>query len=393
MMGGMGETKTDEHIGYLAARWHFQPAVGWFAASLALSVRLMLFPYVSGDAHYFLLPWMQEFREHGAAALGGEFSNYNFPYLLLMYLGSLLPLEPLFAIKTISLAGDGLLAFSLAAVVAQLRPGRVAPRLVGMLALFLPTVLLNASMWGQCDSFYTAFLLLSLRNLLRSDGRGAWLWWAVALSFKLQSMFFLPALLLVSMRNGFSMVLPGMSAALWAFLSLPPVLFGRSLASALSIYMNQTKDDRLIAGAANVYAWFPNVSVEQGRIPALFVCGCALLLTAVAYWRGPDSPERRALLAVTAVAVCPLLLPQMHDRYFFAAEVMSLLLVRHRRLFLVPWLFAAAGLYAYALFFVGNQNVLPLIPASIVTFMAAAALFHCLWQADTTRSNLAIFSR
>lgn len=394
MMGAMGDLKTDGPVPNRFTRWRFPSPVVWIAFSIALAVRLALFPYVSGDAHYFLLPWMQEFRERGAAALGGEFSNYNFPYLFLMYLGSLLPVEPLFAIKAVSLAGDGLLALSLAAVVAHFRPAKVSPRLAAMLALFLPTVLLNASMWGQCDSFYTAFLLLSLRSLLRSDGRGAWLWWAVALSFKLQSVFFLPALVLVSLRNGLSMVFPSISAVLWAFLSLPPVLFGRSFVSALSVYVDQTEDNRLVAGAANLYAWFPNVSADQGRIPALLVCGCGLLLTALAYWRGPDSPERRLLLAVTAVAICPLLLPQMHDRYFFAAEVMSLILIRQQKLFFVPWLFALSGLCAYALFFAGNENVLLLTPASTATFLATSALLYRLFhRADRPLPRLTTLTR
>lgn len=111
---------------------------------------------------------MQEFRDYGAAALAGEFSNYNFPYLILMFLGSLLPLEPLFAIKSISLVGDCLLAFSLGSVIKQFRPAGLMPATASVIALVLPTVLLNASLWGQCDSFYTTFLLLALRSLLNT---------------------------------------------------------------------------------------------------------------------------------------------------------------------------------------------------------------------------------
>jgi Gpi18-like mannosyltransferase len=354
----------------------------WSIGAIALAARLALFPYVSEDSTNFLLPWMQEFRDHGAAALGGEFSNYNFPYLFLMFLGSLLPLEPLFAIKLVSLLGDCLLAFSVGSVVKQFRPAGLMPATASVIALVLPTVLLNASMWGQCDSIYTAFLLLALRSLLKDSGYEAWLWWAVALSFKLQAVFFLPALVVISIRRRYRTALPAVAVGVWALLSIPPVFFGRSLGSTLSIYIKQTQDDRLVYGAANIYTWIPTVSAGQARLPALLICGAALLLTARAYWRGRDSSDRRVLLAITTVAICPLLLPQMHDRYFFAAEVMSLLLLRQKKLFIVPCLFAATGLAVYSLYFLSNQSALPLILASVFQCFAVGMLLRTLWQGD-----------
>ncbi|MEV7131430.1 hypothetical protein AB0N24_00935 [Arthrobacter sp. NPDC093128] len=356
--------------------------VMWVIGAVALGARLALFPYASEDATFFLLPWMSEFRENGAAALGGEFSNYNFPYLFLMFLGSLLPLEPLFAIKLVSLVGDCALALSVGAVVQQLRPARLLPTTAALLTLFLPTVLLNASMWGQCDSIYTSFLLLSLRSILKDDGRGSWLWWAVAVSFKLQAIFFLPALVLISFRSRYSLALPLQAAGVWVLLSTPPVLFGRSLASTLSVYINQTQENRLVAGAANIYTWFPTASATEGRLPAIVVCGAVLLLASYAYWRGPDSADRRVLLTVTVLAVCPLLLPQMHDRYFFAAEVMSLLLIGHKKLFIVPLLFASTGLAVYCLYFSSNQYLWPLWLASLVQCFAVGALLRTISQKD-----------
>lgn len=111
------------------------------------------------------------------------------------------------------------------------------------------------------------------------------------------------------------------------------------------------------------------------------MCGVALLLTARAYWLGPDSPERRVLFTVAVLAVCPLLLPQMHDRYFFAAEVISLLLLRRKKLFLVPVLFAATGLVVYVLYFAANVYLWPFqLIASVVQCFAVATLVRTLWR-------------
>lgn len=313
---------------------------------------------------------------HGAAALGGEFSNYNFPYLFLMYVASLLPIAPLFAIKIISLIGDVLLAVSMAHLVRHYRPYGLEPATAAVVTLFIPTVLLNAAMWGQCDSFYAAFLTLSLSYLLRNDARRAWLLWAVALAFKLQSVFFLPVLVLISLRNRFHLMSPILAAGLWATLSLPPMLFGRSLVSTLGIYVKQSGEDRLVAGAANVYEWFPGVTAAEGRIPALIACSVVLLGIAFAYWRAPDSPERRILLAVCVLAVCPYLLPQMHDRYFFAAEVLSLVFISTRSLRLVPVIFSGTGLLVYVLYFSGNRYIWPLLIASALQAIAIFLLMH-----------------
>ncbi|MBT2532065.1 hypothetical protein J7E83_07985 [Arthrobacter sp. ISL-48] len=374
----MGESKSIQGVERRQPLRRFPVSLTWIFGAIALLARLSMFPYVSEDATFFLLPWMQEFRDHGALALGGEFSNYNFPYLLLMYLASLLPLEPLYAIKLASLVGDLALALSIGALVRQFRPAKLAPSAAALIALFLPTVLMNAAMWGQCDSLYTSFLVLSLRSLLRNDGRGAWLFWAVALSFKLQSVFFLPALVLVSLRNRYSVSSPAIAAALWLVLSLPPMVLGRSFASTIGVYVQQTQGNRLVFGAANVFVWFPEADPAQGRWWGILSCGLVVALVGIGYWRREDSPEQRVLLVISMVAVCPLLLPQMHDRYFFAAEVMSLLLVGARGLRVVPLLFAGNGLLVYLLYFAGNRYALPLMIASVVQCFAAFLLLRAL---------------
>jgi Gpi18-like mannosyltransferase len=376
----MGETKSFRNFRVGSSPRKISTYALWMFVALAIAARLTLFPYVSEDATLFFLPWMQEFKEHGSAALGGNFANYNFPYLFLMYLGSLLPLEPLFAIKLVSLLGDCLLALALASVVRELQPRVPAPALAAILALFLPTVLLNASMWGQCDSIYTSFLLLSLRSVLGNKPSSAWLWWATALAFKLQAIFFLPALLIISLRSRYNLATPFLAGGLWALLSVPPLLFGRPLESIIGIYVSQTQDDRLVFGAANVYTWFPGATAAAGRWPAIAICGAVLALTAYAYWKGPDTAGRKVLFFITVAAVCPLLLPHMHDRYFFAAEVMSLLLIGHKKLFLTPWLFASSGLFIYILYFLSNQSAGPLILASIVQCFVVATLLRTLWR-------------
>jgi Gpi18-like mannosyltransferase len=350
------------------------------ALCTGLITRLLLLPYVSEDSSFFLLPWMEEFRAQGASALGDDFSNYNFPYLFLMFLASLLPLEPLIAVKLVSMVGEVLLAYSVAALVQTLRPTRFAPAALGAAALLLPTVLMNASMWGQCDAIYSAFILFSLRALLLRKGRAAWLWWGVAMAFKLQSVFFLPVLGLVTLRRGLKPAHVAMAAGVWLLLSLPPVLFGRSPASTLGTYAGQASEGGMVNGAMNIYQWFPDLTGAPGKTFALILCAAVLLVLSVFYWRGADTPDRTVLLAVTVLVACPLFLPQMHDRYFFTAEVASLLLLQRRLRFVVPALLALTGSYAYFVYFTENRLLWPLMLAALIQCVAFGLLVHALIQ-------------
>ena len=356
------------------------PLVTLLLVVVALVARLFLMPYESEDAATFLLPWMEQFRDRGVWALGGDFSNYNFPYLFLLFLVSLLPVEPLFAIKAVSVGGDVLLALAVAALAKQLGPSQLAPRTVAVIALLAPTVLLNAAMWGQCDSIYTAFLLLSARSLLRDNYNCAWSWWGVAVAFKLQSVFFLPALAAVSLRNRRGFKGPFLATCVWLALSLPPVIFGRSWESTLTIYVRQTTDGRLVSGAANIFAWFPEMDAAQGRWWGILLCALALAVATAAYWRGADTLVRRLYMCITVVAVCPLLLPQMHDRYFFAAEVMSLLLFNWAGLRIVPCLLATTGAFVYFLYFARNSYAMPLAIAFSFQAVAVILMYRALMR-------------
>ena len=103
-----------------------------------------------------------------------------------------------------------------------------------------------------------------------------------------------------------------------------------------------------------------------------------LVVLSVVYWRGADTPDRTVLLAVTVLVGCPLFLPQMHDRYFFTAEVASLLLLQRRLRFVVPALLALTGSYAYFVYFTENRLLWPLMLAALIQCVAFGLLVHAL---------------
>jgi len=62
-------------------------------------------------------------------------------------------------------------------------------------------VIINGAAWGQCDAIYTAFCLGSLYFILADRPAWACILFGLALSFKLQAVFFAPVLLLLFLRG------------------------------------------------------------------------------------------------------------------------------------------------------------------------------------------------
>jgi hypothetical protein len=75
----MGESKILQKVNMTPLARRPPVAVMWIMGLLAVAGRLALFPYVSEDSTIFLLPWMQEFRDHGATALAVNFPTIIFP--------------------------------------------------------------------------------------------------------------------------------------------------------------------------------------------------------------------------------------------------------------------------------------------------------------------------
>ena len=67
--------------------------------------------------------------------------------------------------------------------------------------LFLPTVILNASVWSQCDIIYTLLILCSVYCLMKNKTwTGMWFYGA-AFAVKLQSLFIFPFLVILWVRR------------------------------------------------------------------------------------------------------------------------------------------------------------------------------------------------
>ena len=243
------------------------------------------------------------------------------------------------------------------------------------LSVFLaPTVILNSSYWGQADVFYTSFLVLAVWLLISKRFSWAMLSYGVALAFKLQSVFlgpFLAALFLIGYipwKKVFLIPIP------YVISILPAWIAGRPLLQLLMIFWNQAGTyKRLTLNAASAYAWFfEDQYTLISKAGIFFAAAICLLFIALIFFRKRKIESGEiVLLATLSVFLVPFFLPSMHERYFYPADVFSILVVFcYPELFLVPIFSQLSSFFTYQPFLTDKV----VFPLSVVSFLNLAAI-------------------
>src|SRR6266566_1772165 len=305
---------------------------------LAIVLRVSLYRVVSSDYTFFLSQWYDFMQTHGGfAALKYNFSNYNPPYLYLLALTTYLPIPKLVAIKTLSVVFDGVLG--------------------------------------------------------------------LAISFKLQAIFFLPVLLIVLLRRKWAMKYLLLIPAVFLLMLAPAFLAGRDAWSLLTIYVGQItsagvggpgqfnggapgqfydvrpgqsngigrgpfngggpggggfSSSSFTFNAPSFYQWLPAGAPEYWKwigiiLAVMFVVLIGVLIMASKKQLTPAIILKVALVFALAI---PFFLPEMHERYFYLADVLSIIYAFYfPRYFFVAIIMQLCSLLSYAPYFLQTSIV------------------------------------
>ena len=323
---------------------------GWIAAVFlllaAFGARAYVFGYETLDYQNFLTKWVDYFRNFGHfSALKNSVGNYNIPYLYFLAAFSYSSVRDLYLIKLLSTFFDVVLAWSSMMLLGRFTrsvPARVA---CFFTVLCLPTVFLNSAVWAQCDSTYAAMLVLGLYLALDDKPSLSMLCAVVAFGFKLQAIFMLPVYAVLWMAKKFKWYHFLLFPAGYVLLVLPAVLLGRPFWDTVTLYFSQTGSigDALNYNSSSVFALFRQVDdpslASTTAIAAAFAY--LLILLAVCFLNRDRLGDRAILGAAVLFAIgIPFLLPHMHDRYFFCADILTVILA------FVSWRCSPAALLA-----------------------------------------------
>lgn len=320
----------------------------------AFVIRGLCMSHVTLDYEDFLSQWVDYYRQNGGfAALGDKIGNYNLPYLYFLAFFSYIGVNDLYLIKALSIVFDVILAWGAMQLIGVYTASSAKRLTAFFLVLYWPTVILNGAYWGQCDIIYTAFAVISIYLALRSRGAAAMICIAVSFAFKLQAVFIMPIFVVLLIAKRVKLWHFVLFPVTYVVLMLPAVMAGYPLLDTITLYFDQmgTVGSALNYNSSSIYALFGNVSNES-LASALGILAAFTLMGGVFLW----AFMRRRYLNDWALLGCavilavgiPYLLPHMHERYFFVADILTLLLAVAAPEFMVlPVLCEFASLLGY----------------------------------------------
>lgn len=300
---------------------------------LALLVRWAFIPFQSGDLQLHMGNWYTLLKSGGLSVLKNEFADYPIAYLLLIWLSSLLPLLPVVGVKLISFIFDFIGAYFVALLVKEKYQNPFVIISSSIVALFAPTVILNSAVWGQCDMVYTATLLATICFLIKEKPWPAFIWYGIGFSLKIQVVFLAPLLLFMLLKQKVKLYHFLIIPAVYILTVLPSLFAGRSFSDVMLIYFKLSDEmPGLTWGFPNIYQWFGNGDYQMFKNAGIAATAAAVSFLGYLSYKSKRIIDQEFILRLSLLSllVVPFLLPNMHERYYFPADVLSIVLAFYR---------------------------------------------------------------
>ncbi len=381
LTGGAGDCVNPDATPEASRRLAIAVAVG--CAFVGLALRYLAREHATTDAVDYLIPWYAFARDHGIGGLGRAFTNYTpfYSYLLLVAaqfdgLG-----QPLALVKAISAVFE----FGCAIVAAQIvwqatkAPWRASMAFCGV--WLAPTVIFNGAVWGQADSIWTFFTLVSVSWFMQD--RNGVLPFAVAFAVKAQAVFLGPFVLGMILRRKVHWAWLAAVPAVYVVLVIPVLVAGRPIASVFRVYIDQADTfHRLTMNAANIWVFAGGAPYAIGVAIGLVLAAAGGLALSIFIARSRrERPDFILLAACASLMLMPYLLPKMHDRYFYAFELASIALACLNPRYLP---IAAVAQFDGVLSYLGFERgiAMGLLPAALCNTFIGFFLVLDLWRGE-----------
>lgn len=298
----------------------------------AFAFRSLCMDYQTLDYQNFLSQWVEYYRINGGVkAFAAPLGNYNIPYMYFLCFFSYLPMNDLHLIKALSIAFDIGLAYGVMKLVERINDNPNIMLASFFSVLLLPTVVLNGALWAQCDSIYTALAVLGLWLALDNKPIRSVLCFTLSFGFKLQAVFILPVMAVLFFAKKYKLWHFALFPAFYVVLVLPAVFMGKPFLETLTLYASQTGSigSGLNYNSPSVFALLRHVQNESGAATLGIIAAFVFMFTVLAlcFVKRKNLGDKQIIIAAALLSLgIPFLLPHMHDRYFFLADVMSLTL-------------------------------------------------------------------
>lgn len=292
----------------------------------SIIIRLKFWDFESSDYTYFLYEWFKIIRHSGGlVGLQGNFYNYYIPYMCIItlptYFHRIDYFEFMVYLKTISVISEFVCALLAMRIANKVIEKNIYKKYI-LLAVYVcvicsPMVIFDGAIWAQCDYIYAAFILWGIDRLIKEKYLFAFILFGCAFSFKLQTIFILPALAIIYFcKKKFSILQFLWIPFMYLLSGLPAILWGKGIKETYSIYFGQVDStDTLTANAPNFWTFFPHDTRFSFLGISILVILFSFVLIICLQKKGElDNKDILWLFSMSA-GLCFMFLPGMHERY------------------------------------------------------------------------------
>lgn len=338
--------------------------------------RNYMLPMRSGDQYQFLEPWFEKITELGpAGTLKDGIGDYMPPYFWIMIIVNALPISNrIYGLKWVSSIADFFAAVFIMKIVKRVTGSDTKAELSFAAAFLMPTVLMNSAGWAQCDSIFTLFLIMCVYYLIEGKDIKAVTCFSVSFIFKLQAIFLGPLLLVMLLKGKIRLRSLIAFPVVYLAAILPSAACGHEFSSLFTIYFDQAGQYSMLnMTLPNIWSMVKDVNSEPLGQAGVMLAGVSCLTLIYYLYKRPQVPgvKGTVVLAALFTLFVPYVLPYMHERYYYTAALMSLLLVFVDKRLTPVWLvveFSSAT--SHARFLLGKEEY----DLRFTTFFVTAAL-------------------
>lgn len=279
-----------------------------------------------------LLPWYEELKASGSLrGLAKYHGDYNIPYVTLLYFLTWIPVEPIISIKMSSILFDYLLAFLVMAMMREIAPAEKED-VYGIIAygliLLNPVSVINSGYLAQCESTWAFLAVYAFWLIWKGHPSWGMLFFGLSFAIKPQGIFILPIILVYYFKKKKFTILHLLWAPVGVQLTcILAILGGCEFGVFIRFF-------RMMMGHyPYVYYYYPNIWTFLKEAPyyvfgkvAIFSTFAVLALFAVLYIKSREEISLYHMLfyVTWTTMTCAMLLPCMHERYNYLAEVLLL---------------------------------------------------------------------
>ena len=359
---------------------------------VSLLARVSAFRFISNDMSGFLIGWFGQIEQLGGIhALNTQVGNYSVAYQTLISLMTYIPIDPVIQYKALSVIFDYSLALAVGLIIYEIKDkNRVLAVIAGLIVLFSPLVMVNSSVWGQCDSIYTSFAAWSLYFFVKKKYPLTFIMYALAFSFKLQAVFLLPFFLFAYLRKKeFSILHFFIIPLVMEIVCIPAMIMGRGFKAAFSVYYYQTDScDKMFFNYPSFWSLFSDLKdvnlsreyIGNLKIAAIIMTFIVLLtIMSVGIIKNINIDRVNTfLISFILVYSCVLFLPGMHERYGYLYEIIGIIII-----FIIPRIAWPLGIsmclscITYGISLFGNIEVNPYMGiVNLLAYAVSAVLIY-----------------